>query len=70
LYLEFPISSNISRRNLYFDNICDSIRQNCIIHRQRQLSFRGRATVLNTLIFSRLWHVLRFFIFPKLNSKL
>ncbi|KAI8047091.1 hypothetical protein BDF21DRAFT_352450, partial [Thamnidium elegans] len=49
----------------YFDQFCSLIRQNRFIHQQRQLSIRGRATILNTLIFSRLWHVMRLFIFIK-----
>ncbi|KAG1444012.1 hypothetical protein G6F56_010463 [Rhizopus delemar] len=37
------------------------------MHSQRQLSIRGRATVLNTLIYSKLWHILRLFPFTKVQ---
>ena len=36
-----------------------TIRNSCDTHARRSLSVRGRATALNTLILSRLWHVLR-----------
>lgn len=65
IYLGFAICSNTSQRNLYFDNLCHTIRQSCFLHQQRRLSIRGRATVLNTLIFSRLWHVMRLLVFTK-----
>ena len=41
------------------DNILTNITHHCDIHLQRNLSIRGRTTVLNTLILSNLWHVLR-----------
>lgn len=47
----------------YVSQLFDKIRQSCQLHSQRHLSIRGRATVLNTLIFSKLWHVIRFFTF-------
>ncbi|KAI7847506.1 hypothetical protein BDC45DRAFT_451753, partial [Circinella umbellata] len=36
-----------------------TIEHHCNIHLTRQLSIRGTSTVLNTLILSKLWHVLR-----------
>ncbi|KAK4521393.1 uncharacterized protein ATC70_012008 [Mucor velutinosus] len=64
-YLGYPICSSLSQRNLAFQQLYNNIQQCIHIHSQRNLSIRGRATVLNTLIFSKLWHVMRNFIFTK-----
>ncbi|OAD72120.1 hypothetical protein PHYBLDRAFT_170015 [Phycomyces blakesleeanus NRRL 1555(-)] len=40
------------------------IESTCNIHHSRSLSIRGRATVLNSLILSKLWHVLRVVTVP------
>ncbi|KAG1050345.1 hypothetical protein G6F43_007376 [Rhizopus delemar] len=37
----------------------NKIARSCDIHKQRNLSFRGRAAVLNNLLLSTLWHILR-----------
>lgn len=64
-YLGYPLCSSVTQRNVAFARIADSVRQSCFLHSQRQLSIRGRATVLNTLIYSQLWHVLRLSCFTK-----
>ena len=67
-YLGYPLCSSVTQRNVAFCRIADTIRQSCFIHSQRQLSPRGRATVLNSLIYSKLWHVLRLSTFT--NSQM
>jgi len=64
-YLGYPLCSSVTQRNVAFSCITDTIRQSCFLHSQRQLSPRGRATVLNSLIYSKLWHVLRLSTFTK-----
>jgi hypothetical protein len=64
-YLGFPICSSITQRNMAFSNLYDKIKSACFIHSQRSVSIRGRATILNTLIYSKLWHVLRLAIFTQ-----
>ncbi|KAK4520293.1 uncharacterized protein ATC70_008426 [Mucor velutinosus] len=64
-YLGYPICSSLSQRNLAFQQLYNNIQQCIHIHSQRNLSIRGKATALNTLIFSKLWHVMRNFIFTK-----
>ena len=49
----------IAHHTLFQSRLIAKITQACDIHKQRNLSIRGRATVLNTLILSTLWHVLR-----------
>lgn len=64
-YLGYPICSSITQRNNAYQQLITKIRLSAFTHSQRNLSIRGRATVLNTLIFSRLWHVMRNFIFTQ-----
>ncbi|KAG1391439.1 hypothetical protein G6F60_012567 [Rhizopus arrhizus] len=59
VYLGFPLSSNLSQRNSFLEKLLSKIRSACNMHSQRSLSVRGRVTILNTLILSKLWHVLR-----------
>lgn len=42
-----------------------TIRYSATLHSKSNLSIGGKATVLNTLIYSKLWHVMRAFIFIK-----
>lgn len=64
-YLGYPICSSITQRNIAFQKLYDSIRNDTHLHSQRNLSIRGRVTVLNSLIYSKLWHALRLSIFTK-----
>ncbi|KAG0870908.1 hypothetical protein G6F15_011532 [Rhizopus arrhizus] len=59
IYLGYPVYSSTAQRTLYVNQLTNKIALSCQIHSQRNLSIRGRVTVLNCLIFSRLWHVLR-----------
>ncbi|KAG1039975.1 hypothetical protein G6F43_012394 [Rhizopus delemar] len=59
IYLGYPVYSSIPQRNHFVDQLINKIHLSCQIHSQRNLSIRGRVTVLNCLIFSKLWHVLR-----------
>ncbi|KAG1442792.1 hypothetical protein G6F56_010922 [Rhizopus delemar] len=59
IYLGYPVYTSVSQRNHFVDQLINKIEISCHIHSQRNLSIRGRVTVLNSLIFSKLWHVLR-----------
>lgn len=61
VYLGYPICTCQSQRSVTFHQICGKVQAAYHIHSQRQLSIRGRATVLKLLIFSMLWHILRLF---------
>ncbi|ORE22962.1 hypothetical protein BCV71DRAFT_167443, partial [Rhizopus microsporus] len=58
-YLGFPLFSITAQHDVYLNHLVQTIRNSCDAHANRSLSVRGRATALNTLILSRLWHVLR-----------
>jgi hypothetical protein len=70
IYLGYAICSSLAQRNQFTDQLLTKIRIACILQNQRNLSLRGRATVLNTLVYSTLWHVIRLITFTKvqLNS--
>ncbi|OAD74955.1 hypothetical protein PHYBLDRAFT_167288 [Phycomyces blakesleeanus NRRL 1555(-)] len=55
---------SIAQRDAFCSSLLTTIQSSCAIHLTRSLSIRGRATVLNTLILSRLWHVLRVISVP------
>ncbi|KAI9267751.1 hypothetical protein EDC94DRAFT_601874 [Helicostylum pulchrum] len=55
------MSFSTAQSNISFNNLLEKIEISCQIHFERQLSICGRVTVLNTLILSRLWHVLLIF---------
>ncbi|KAG0848498.1 hypothetical protein G6F17_011598 [Rhizopus arrhizus] len=64
-YLGFPIYSSIARRNAFVNELTLKIQRACALQSQRNLSFRGRVTVMNTLIYSKLWYVLRLLSVPQ-----
>ncbi|KAG0740106.1 hypothetical protein G6F57_012523 [Rhizopus arrhizus] len=63
-YLGFVFYSSNSQRDHYLGSLVQKIQNACNIHSQRQLSYRGRVTVLNSLIYSKLWYVLRLLPVP------
>ncbi|KAG1033152.1 hypothetical protein G6F25_010728 [Rhizopus arrhizus] len=64
-YLGFAVCSSLTQRDGFISALWLKIQHECNIHSQRTLSFRGRVTVMNTLIYSKLWHVLRLLSVPK-----
>ncbi|KAG1275997.1 hypothetical protein G6F62_012279 [Rhizopus arrhizus] len=58
-YLGYPLMHSTAHHHSFQSRLIAKVTQACDIHKQRNLSIRGRATVLNTLILSTLWHVLR-----------
>ncbi|GAN07434.1 hypothetical protein MAM1_0160c06931, partial [Mucor ambiguus] len=74
-YLGFPIVQSKGQSNLVETNILNSLDRALQSHYQRGLSYKGKATVLNTLNLSKCWHSLRLFnpskqLFQKVVSKL
>ncbi|CDH53913.1 hypothetical protein RO3G_14532 [Lichtheimia corymbifera JMRC:FSU:9682] len=58
-YLGYPLTSSKHQLELFLDQLLQDLTSACNQHSQRTLSIRGRATVANSLILSRIWHVLR-----------
>ncbi|KAG2216959.1 hypothetical protein INT45_007394 [Circinella minor] len=64
-YLRYPLASTNPQLNAFLDGLLVKLQTACDIHIQRGLSIQGRATVINTLIMSKIWHVLRVTPDPK-----
>ena len=64
-YLGFPLISSLAQRRLVEKNLLDSISSICATFAQRNLSLRGKAVVANSVILSKLWHVLRVIALPQ-----
>lgn len=58
-YLGFPLAQSSQQTDATSKGLLDKIRIACNIYSQRQISIRGRVTIANTLILSRLWYILR-----------
>ncbi|KAG0862823.1 hypothetical protein G6F16_012252 [Rhizopus arrhizus] len=65
VYLGYPIFHNSRQRNVFQDRLLKKIENACNIHNHRSLSFRGRVTIANCLVLSKLWYVLRVFSVTK-----
>jgi hypothetical protein len=57
----FPLHFSIA----YLISLLSRLEISFQLHSHRLLSFRGRVTILNSLILSRLWHILRILSVPK-----
>ncbi|PHZ13518.1 uncharacterized protein RHIMIDRAFT_236576 [Rhizopus microsporus ATCC 52813] len=64
-YLGYPIIHSHSQRQIFLSNLVARLKRSCYMHKCRNLSVRGCATVLNTLLLSKIWHVLRVNWIPK-----
>ncbi|KAG0780139.1 hypothetical protein G6F21_012267 [Rhizopus arrhizus] len=64
-YLGFPVIQSIAQRRYVEDQLLQNIKTQCSIYSQRNLSIRGRVTVTNTLLLSKLWYSLRVISLPK-----
>ncbi|KAG1049071.1 hypothetical protein G6F43_008584 [Rhizopus delemar] len=69
IYLGFPLHSSIAQRDTYLTSLLSKITTGMQLHSHRSLSVRGRVTILNSLILSKLWHVLRILSVSKLFFK-
>ncbi|ORE02522.1 hypothetical protein BCV72DRAFT_215073, partial [Rhizopus microsporus var. microsporus] len=54
VYLGYPVYTSIAQRNSFVDQLLLKAQIACTLHSQRSLSIRGRVTVLNALLFSKL----------------
>ena len=74
-YLGFPIIQSKVQSALFENNILNSLDTALQPHFKRGLSYKGKATVINSLNLSKFWHSLRHFnpskqFFQKMISKL
>ncbi|KAG1445361.1 hypothetical protein G6F55_011991 [Rhizopus delemar] len=72
-YLGFPMIQSFHQRPYLEQQLLQTVKFQCIIYSQRRLSIKGRVTIMNALILSKLWYVLRMVHLPttffrRLNS--
>lgn len=60
-YLGYEMIYTAQQRAYVQQQLLSKIKTSINIYSQRQLFLKGRATVMNTLILSKLWYVLRVF---------
>ncbi|KAK4509305.1 uncharacterized protein ATC70_007655 [Mucor velutinosus] len=69
IYLGYGLFINRQQRSSFVDTLISTIRTSCQLHSTRNLTLRGRVTVLNSLILSKLWHVPRLVTFTPSEFK-
>ena len=69
IYLGYAICSSANQRAYYANSLISMLRSSCQLHSIRPLTFRGRVTVINSLLYSKLWHAIRLFTFSQAEIK-
>ena len=64
-YLGYPLYHNDAQLFNFLDNIKSKIARHAQLLKARHLSIRGASTVANSLLLSRLWHVMRVIPLPQ-----
>ncbi|KAG1123853.1 hypothetical protein G6F42_010167 [Rhizopus arrhizus] len=59
VYLGFPLIQSTVQRTNHINMIVDKLKAATTLHATRSLSVVGRATVVNTLLLSKCWYILR-----------
>jgi exonuclease III len=60
-YLGYYLPYTTRQRAHLEDNLIAIVKSGCKIYSQRQVSIRGRVTIMNTLILTKVWYPLRLF---------
>lgn len=63
IYLGYPICLSPLQRGSFVNSLLARLCDLCRLHSTHNVAFRGRVTVLNSLLFSSVWHVARLFPF-------
>ncbi|CDH54866.1 hypothetical protein RO3G_01611 [Lichtheimia corymbifera JMRC:FSU:9682] len=58
-YLGYPLYHNEDQLSLFMASVKIKVLRHANILKERRLSLRGASTVVNSILLSRLWHVLR-----------
>ncbi|KAK4518233.1 uncharacterized protein ATC70_001585 [Mucor velutinosus] len=63
-YLGYPLYHTEEQLQHFLNSITVKIQRHCNLLTKRQLSIRGKGLVANSLLLSRLWHLLRVVVVP------
>ncbi|OBZ80189.1 hypothetical protein A0J61_11762, partial [Choanephora cucurbitarum] len=58
-YLGFQMCYTLVQKKKYQKALVEAVRSGIAVYSQRSLSIRGRVTIMNTLLLSKLWYSLR-----------
>ncbi|OBZ81050.1 hypothetical protein A0J61_10901, partial [Choanephora cucurbitarum] len=58
-YLGYPMAYTVPQQKVAEENLLETVRSAVAHYARRSLSFRGKITILNTLILSEVWYSLR-----------
>jgi hypothetical protein len=64
IYLGFPLFFGKQQQDLFWSKVFAKVKAGIDIHSARSLSVLGRATIVNALLLSRLWHLAWVVPFP------
>ena len=64
-YLGYPVYSTTSQLRTYWDGFTAKLELHCRMLRSRQLTIRGTSLLCNSIVFAKVWHVLRVTPIPK-----
>ena len=59
IYLGFPLIQSIRQREVFMARLLENLRTSVKIYNTRSLSVVGKATVLNSLLLSKCWYLIR-----------
>lgn len=65
IYLGFALYSSPTQRASYAQKIIGNLKKLCMLFGARSLTYRAKVTIMNSLIFSKLWHMIRLFSFSQ-----
>jgi hypothetical protein len=64
-YLGFSMSYTQAQRKQVCDRLLDTVSHQVKMYSQRQLSIKGRVTIMNSLILAKVWYLLRILVVPQ-----
>lgn len=65
IYLGYALCSSLQQRNNYAYKVINQTKELCSLHSSRNLTMKERMTVMNSLVYSKIWHTIRLFTFTK-----
>ncbi|KAK4518752.1 uncharacterized protein ATC70_008974 [Mucor velutinosus] len=63
-YLGYPLYHTKEQLAHFLDSVTVNLQRQCNLLKKRQLSIRGKGLVANSLLLSRMWHLLRVVVVP------
>lgn len=65
IYLGYAICSSPNQRAAHAQKTIANMKLQCRLFTGRSVTYRGKVTIMNSLIYSKIWHMIRLFSFSK-----